>query len=50
MIDAGLLDNDLVIIDKDIQPKDGDIGAFLINNIEATVKSVSYTHLRAHET
>ena len=40
MIDAGLLDNDLVIIDKDIQPKDGDIGAFLINNIEATVKYI----------
>ncbi len=38
MIDAGLFDNDLVIINKDIQPKDGDIGAFLINEIEATVK------------
>ena len=40
MIDAGLLDNDLVIIDKEIQPKEGDIGAFLINNIEATVKYI----------
>ena len=38
MIDAGLFDNDLVIIDKDIQPNDGDIGAFLLNDIDATVK------------
>ena len=38
MIDAGLFDNDLVIIDKEIHPKDGDIGAFLLNGIEATVK------------
>ena len=38
MIDAGLFDNDLVIIDKDTQPQNGDIGAFLINDIEATVK------------
>ncbi len=38
MIDAGLFDNDLVIIDKEIQPNDGDIGAFLLNDIEATVK------------
>ena len=38
MIDAGLFDNDLVIIDKDTQPQNGDIGAFLINGIEATVK------------
>ena len=38
MVDAGLFDNDLVIIDKDTQPQNGDIGAFLINDIEATVK------------
>ncbi len=38
MIEAGLFDNDLVIIDKNIEPKDGEIGAFLLNNIEATVK------------
>ena len=38
MVDAGLFDNDLVIIDKDTQPQNGDIGAFLINGIEATVK------------
>ncbi len=38
MIDAGLFDNDLVIIDKETHPKDGDIGAFLLNGIEATVK------------
>ncbi len=40
MIDAGLLDKDLVVIDKSIKPNDGDIGAFLINNIEATVKYI----------
>ena len=38
MVDAGLFENDLVIIDKDTQPQNGDIGAFLINDIEATVK------------
>ena len=38
MVDAGLFDNDLVIIDKETQPQNGDIGAFLINDIEATVK------------
>jgi len=40
MIEAGLLDDDLVVIDKSITPNDGDIGAFLINNIEATVKYI----------
>ena len=40
MIDAGLFDGDLVVIDKSILPTDGDIGAFLINNIEATVKYI----------
>tara|TARA_B100001250_G_scaffold350689_1_gene322505 strand:- start:743 stop:1330 length:588 start_codon:yes stop_codon:yes gene_type:complete len=40
MIDAGLFDEDLVVIDKSINPIDGDIGAFLIHNTEATVKYV----------
>ena len=40
MIDAGLYNNDLVVIDKSLVPEDGDIGAFLINNTEATVKYV----------
>ena len=40
MIDAGLYNDDLVVIDKSMIPADGDIGAFLIHNTEATVKSV----------
>ena len=40
MIDAGLFDEDLVVIDKAIKPIDGDIGAFLIHNSEATVKYI----------
>ena len=40
MIDAGLYNDDLVVIDKSLVPEDGDIGAFLINNTEATVKYV----------
>ncbi len=40
MIDAGLFNDDLVIIDKSLIPGDGDIGAFLIHNTEATVKYV----------
>ncbi len=40
MIEAGLFDDDLVVIDKSITPTDGDIGAFLINNTEATVKYI----------
>ena len=40
MIDAGLYNNDLVVIDKSITPLDGDIGAFLLHNSEATVKYV----------
>ena len=40
MIDAGLYNDDLVVIDKSIIPSDGDIGAFLIHNTEATVKYV----------
>ena len=40
MIEAGLFDDDLVVIDKSIIPTDGDIGAFLINNTEATVKYI----------
>ena len=40
MIDAGLYNDDLVVIDKSTIPADGDIGAFLIHNTEATVKYV----------
>ena len=40
MIDAGLYNNDLVVIDKSLIPADGEIGAFLIHNTEATVKYV----------
>ncbi len=40
MIDAGLFNDDLVVIDKSMIPADGDIGAFLIHNSEATVKYV----------
>ena len=40
MIDAGLYNDDLVVIDKSLVPADGDIGAFLIHNTEATVKYV----------
>ena len=40
MIDAGLYNDDLVVIDKSLNPSDGDIGAFLIHNTEATVKYV----------
>ena len=40
MIDAGLYNDDLVVIDKSLIPADGDIGAFLIHNTEATVKYV----------
>ena len=38
MIDEGIHEKDLVIIDKSLQIKNGDIGAFLINNIEGTIK------------
>ena len=40
MIDAGLFDEDLVVIDRSLKPVDGDIGAFLIHNSEATVKYI----------
>ena len=40
MIDAGLYNDDLVVIDKSLIPADGEIGAFLIHNTEATVKYV----------
>ena len=40
MIDAGLFNDDLVVIDKSLVPADGEIGAFLIHNTEATVKYV----------
>ena len=38
MIDAGIHDGDLVVVDKSKKPNDGDIGAFLILETEATVK------------
>ena len=38
MIDAGIYDGDLVVIDKSKEPTNGDIGAFLVLNTEATVK------------
>ena len=41
MLDAGIHDGDIVVIDKGVEPKNGDIGAFMINDTEA----VSYTHL-----
>ena len=40
MIDAGLFHEDLVVIDRSLKPVDGDIGAFLIHNNEATVKYI----------
>ncbi len=41
MIDAGLFNDDLVVIDKSLFPANGEIGAFLIHNTEATVKYVN---------
>ena len=38
MLDAGIHDGDIVVIDKGVEPKNGDIGAFMINDTEATVK------------
>ena len=38
MIEAGIHDGDIVVVDKNIEPKNGDIGAFMINDTEATVK------------
>ena len=38
MIDAGIHDGDLVVVDKSKKPNNGDIGAFLILEKEATVK------------
>ena len=38
MINAGIHDGDIVVIDKGVEPKNGDIGAFMINETEATVK------------
>ena len=38
MINAGIHDGDIVVIDKGVEPKNGDIGAFMINDMEATVK------------
>jgi len=38
MIDAGIHDGDLVVVDKSKKPNNGDIGAFLILETEATVK------------
>ena len=38
MLDAGIHDGDIVVIDKGVEPKNGDIGAFMINDTGATVK------------
>ena len=38
MIEAGIHDGDIVVVDKNREPKNGDIGAFMIHNTEATVK------------
>ena len=38
MIDAGIHDGDLVVVDKSKKPNNGDIGAFLILETDATVK------------
>ena len=38
MIDAGIHDGDLVVVDKSKKPNNGDIGAFIILETEATVK------------
>ena len=40
MIDAGIHDRDLVVVDKSKEPLDGDIGAFLVYDTEATVKYI----------
>ena len=40
MIDAGIHDGDLVVVDKSKEPLDGDIGAFLVYNTETTVKYI----------
>ncbi len=40
MIDAGIHDGDLVVVDKSIEPLNGDIGAFLVMDTEATVKYI----------
>ena len=40
MIDAGIHDGDLVVVDKSKQPTNGDIGAFLVLGTEATVKYI----------
>ena len=38
MIEAGIHDGDIVVVDKNREPKSGDIGAFMIHETEATVK------------
>tara|TARA_Y100000748_G_scaffold127694_1_gene107000 strand:+ start:914 stop:1498 length:585 start_codon:yes stop_codon:yes gene_type:complete len=38
MIEAGIYDGDIVVVDKNIEPKNGEVGAFMINETEATVK------------
>ena len=40
MIEAGIHDGDLVVIDKSKKPLDWDIGAFLVYDTEATVKYI----------
>ena len=44
MVDAGIHSGDIVVVDKNIEPKNRDIGAFMINGTEATVKSFFETH------
>jgi repressor LexA len=41
MIEAGILQGDIVFIDPTIKPKDGDMGAVLIDG-EATIKYIHY--------
>jgi len=38
MIEAGIFDGDVVVVDKNKIPKNGDIGAFMVYENEATVK------------
>lgn len=38
MIEAGIFDGDVVVVDKNKTPKNGDIGAFMVYENEATVK------------
>ena len=46
MIDEGIHEKDLVIINKNEPIKNGDIGAFLINNSEVTIKFLKNIHFK----